>query len=82
MKPLISSGDAKITAARSPIMPARKIAGAPFAGPSSLESVLKRRLRSQKLRILPSADDRSALRRNIGQACGLTWGRTCKKRKG
>src|SRR5712664_1750323 len=51
----ISSGAAKITAARSPIMPAGMIAGAPFSGPSLLESVLKRRLRSQKARVLPSA---------------------------
>src|SRR6266850_3305940 len=39
----ISSGAAKITAARSPIMPAGMIAGAPFSGPSLLESVTKRR---------------------------------------
>src|SRR5882724_11841211 len=52
---LISSGAAKITEARSPIMPAPTIAGAPFSGPSLLESVLKRRFRSQKSRVLPSA---------------------------
>src|SRR5262249_27942380 len=52
MNPLISSGDAKITSARSPIMPAGTRAGALFCGPSSLTSVLKRKLRSQKSRIL------------------------------
>jgi hypothetical protein len=51
----ISSGAAKITAARSPIMPAGMIAGTSFCGPSLLESVIKRRLRSQKARVLPSA---------------------------
>jgi hypothetical protein len=35
----ISSGAAKITAARSPIMPAGMIAGTSFSGPSLLESV-------------------------------------------
>ena len=45
--PLISSGPAKITSARSPIIPAPTSAGAPFCGPSGLESVLSRRLRSQ-----------------------------------
>ena len=51
----ISSGAEKITAARSPIIPVGTIAGASFSGPSSLVSVLKRRLRSQKARVLPSA---------------------------
>src|SRR6516225_8533798 len=55
MKPLISSGEAKITSARSPIIPAPTRAGEPFCGPSSLTSVLKRKLRSQKSRTLPSA---------------------------
>jgi hypothetical protein len=55
MKPLISSGDAKITSARSPIIPAPTSAGAPSCGPSSLKSVLNRKLRSQKSRIFPSA---------------------------
>jgi hypothetical protein len=49
MKPLISSGDAKMTSARSPIIPAGTMAGAPFCGPSSLTSVLKRKVRSQKI---------------------------------
>ena len=53
--PVISAGAAKITAARSPIIPAGIIAGAPFSGPFSLESVMNRRLRSQKARVLPSA---------------------------
>src|SRR5258708_17482952 len=53
---LISSGVAKITAARSPNMPAGMIAGAPLTGPSLPESVMKRRLRSQKARVLPSAE--------------------------
>jgi hypothetical protein len=43
---VISSGAAKITAARSVSMPAGMIAGAPFAGPSWLEPVMKRRSRS------------------------------------
>ena len=55
MNPLISSGLAKITSARSPIIPAGTMAGAPFCGPSSLTSVLKRKLRSQKSRVFPSA---------------------------
>src|SRR6516164_6666898 len=55
IKPLISSGPAKITSARSPIIPAPTRAGAPFCGPSSLTSVLKRKLRSQKSRTFPSA---------------------------
>ena len=42
MNLLISSGVAKMTEARSPIMPEPTMAGAPFAGPSLLESVLKR----------------------------------------
>jgi hypothetical protein len=53
--PAISSGAAKITAERSPIMPAGMIAGTSFSGPSLLESVIKCRLRSQKARVLPSA---------------------------
>src|SRR5215510_6186364 len=55
MKPLISSGPAKITSARSSIIPAPTSAGAPFCGPSSLTSVLKRKFRSQKSRTFPSA---------------------------
>src|SRR6266849_4469098 len=55
MKLLISSGDAKTTEARSPCMPAPTITGLPGAGPSLLESVLKRRLNSQTLFTLPSA---------------------------
>ena len=51
----ISSGAAKITAARSPIMPAGMIAGTSLSGPSLLESVMKRRFRSQKARVLPFA---------------------------
>jgi hypothetical protein len=51
----ISSGAAKITAARSPIIPAGMIAGTPPCGPWSPESVMKRRLRSQNARVLPSA---------------------------
>src|SRR5258708_38190537 len=54
---LISSGVAKITAARSPNMPAGMIAGAPLSGPSLPESGMKRRLRSQNARVLPSAVD-------------------------
>src|SRR5687768_9328035 len=52
----ISSGAAKITEARSPIIPAPTMAGAPFGGPSSLESVLKRRLRSQNCVGSPSPE--------------------------
>src|SRR3981081_3646636 len=52
---VISSGAAKITAARSPRLPAGMLAGAPFAGPSWLESVMKRRLRSQNGLVIPSA---------------------------
>jgi hypothetical protein len=51
---VVSSGAAKITEAL-PIIPAGIIAGAPFSGPSLLESVLNRKLRSQKARVLPSA---------------------------
>ena len=51
----ISSGDEKIMSARSPIIPAPTSAGASLVGPSSLESVLRRRLRSQNLRFFPSA---------------------------
>jgi hypothetical protein len=51
----ISPGSAKITSARSPSIPAPTSAGAPFWGPSSPESVLKRRFRSQKSCVLPSA---------------------------
>jgi hypothetical protein len=39
-----SSGPVKLTAVRSPIMPAGIIAGAAFSGPSLLESVLNCRL--------------------------------------
>src|SRR6516165_3717363 len=52
---LISSGAAKITSARSPIIPAATSAGTPFCGPSFPASVFKRRLRSQNARVLPSA---------------------------
>jgi hypothetical protein len=55
INPLISLGAAKITSARSPIIPAGTRAGAPFCGPSSLTSVLNRRFRSQKSRLFPSA---------------------------
>ena len=54
MKRPISSGSAKITKARSPIMPAGMIAGALLSGLSSLESVLKREIalpRSRRLAI-------------------------------
>src|SRR4029077_10297646 len=54
MNRLISSGDEKTMDARSPIIPAFTIAGASLSGPSPLESVLKRRLRSQKSRVFPS----------------------------
>jgi len=43
IKALISSGDAKITSARSPIMPAGTMAGAPFCGPSALRTGEARR---------------------------------------
>src|SRR5207248_3056174 len=52
---VISSGAAKITSARSPIIPAGVIAGVPFSGPSLPESVLRRRLRSQNACVFPSA---------------------------
>src|SRR5216684_367022 len=52
---LISPGEANITDARSPRIPAPTIAGLPVAGPSALESVLNRRLNSQNLRTWPSA---------------------------
>jgi len=45
---VISSGAAKITATRSPSLPAGMMAGAPFAGPSWLESVMKRRLQHRR----------------------------------
>src|SRR3546814_4729175 len=51
----ISAGSEKITDARSPIMPARVSTGLPFAGPLSLESVLKRRLNSQNGIVSPAA---------------------------
>jgi len=51
----ISSGEEKIAAARSPSIPAGMIAGAPLSGPSLLESVIERKLRSQNARVLPSA---------------------------
>jgi hypothetical protein len=66
MNPLISSGDAKITSARSPIMPAGTRAGASLRGPSSLTLVLKRRLRSHHA----AAWCRLALR-SFGHAAGL-----------
>ena len=52
---LISPGSAKMTSARSPIIPARTKAGAFFCGPSSLASVFSRRFRSQNLRVSPLA---------------------------
>jgi uncharacterized cupredoxin-like copper-binding protein len=55
MKPLISLGSAKMTSARSPIIPAPTKAGAFLSGPSALASVFKRRLRSQNLRVCPFA---------------------------
>src|SRR5215468_3451161 len=64
MNPLISSGDAKITSARSPIIPAPTRAGAPFCGPSSLTSVLKRKLRSQKSRVTAMIDQPHPLLRS------------------
>src|SRR3990172_4563803 len=54
-KPPISSGDAKTTDARSPIMPPRASTGLPFAGPLALESLLKRRLNSQKGIVSPAS---------------------------
>ena len=51
----ILSGPEKMTSALSPIIPAGTSAGAPFVGPSSLESVLSRKLRSQNFRFFPSA---------------------------
>src|SRR2546427_12923359 len=59
MNPLISSGKAKITSARSPIIPAGTRAGAPFWGPSSLTSVLKRKLRHRA--VLPNR-----IRKSVG----------------
>src|SRR5262245_19427906 len=50
----ISSESEKNTDARSPIIPAGRIAGCPRTGPVSLESVLKRRLASQYGRVAPS----------------------------
>jgi hypothetical protein len=41
IKPLISSGVAKITDARSPIIPEPTIAGVPFSGPSPLPIVVR-----------------------------------------
>ena len=55
INPLMSFGSAKITSARSPIIPAATKAGAFFSGPSLLVSVFKRRLRFQNLRVCPSA---------------------------
>ena len=49
------SGFAKITVARSPIMPVDTMTGVPTDGPSVLESVLKRRFDSQNGRVLPTA---------------------------
>jgi hypothetical protein len=54
MKPLISSGLAKMISARSPIIPAGRSAGVPLGGPMLLESVLKRRFGSQKSCVSPS----------------------------
>src|SRR5256885_15271860 len=51
----ISPGWEKITAARSPSMPAGMIVGAPGFGPRAPESVSKRRLRSQNSAVMPSA---------------------------
>ena len=48
MKGLISAGEAKITNARSPLIPPGIMTGWPGTGPVSLPSVLKRRLNSQK----------------------------------
>src|SRR5207237_1975801 len=50
---LISLGSAKITSARSPIIPAATKAGALFSGPSLLASVFNRRFRSQNLCVSP-----------------------------
>ncbi len=50
----ISSGREKITAARSPCMPLPTLTGLPANGPLALPSVLKRRLNSQKRRLLRS----------------------------
>ena len=55
MRGLISPGSAKITSARSPIIPAPTKAGAFLSGPSPLVSVLIRRLRSQNLCSCPFA---------------------------
>jgi hypothetical protein len=55
MNGLISLGSAKITSARSPIIPAPTMTGAFFSGPRPLASVIKRRLRSQNLRVCPLA---------------------------
>src|SRR5262249_56908162 len=38
IKPLISSGPAKITPSRAPIIPAPRTSGAPFCGPASQTS--------------------------------------------
>src|SRR5215472_4844699 len=57
MNVLISLGSAKITSARSPIIPALTSPGAFFSGPSPLASVFKRRLRSQNLRVWPAVSN-------------------------
>jgi hypothetical protein len=55
IRALISAGDAKNTDARSPIMPVGRMTGLPLSGPVLLESILKRRLASQKSVLRPSA---------------------------
>ncbi|ACI94863.1 hypothetical protein OCAR_7768 [Afipia carboxidovorans OM5] len=52
---LVRPGSAKIAATQSPIIPAGMIAGASSSGPSLLVPVMKRRLRAQNARVLPSA---------------------------
>jgi hypothetical protein len=63
MEELISFGSAKITDARSPIMPPVCRAAWPGRGPVSLESVLKRRLNSQNGWVSPAAIPAEALDR-------------------
>jgi len=52
---LISCGEANTMDVRSPCMPAGTSTGLPRDGPSGLESVLKRRLNSQKGTVRPSS---------------------------
>src|SRR5439155_2355612 len=52
---LISSGEANTMDARSPCMPAGSSTGLPLDGPIGLESVLKRRLNSQRGMVRPSS---------------------------